>query len=348
MGINQVEGFRLFRFETFVTKFHTPADLERCVYLCDNLLVLVVRQGQFRLCTEQYRSHFCAFVKRFMDMPLHGVYVLKPNDGEVRLLTDVGVGLQPRWGCNVQVIGFVAAAEIVLDNVFPSTHSHNLLHPTKRRLGSGPGILSLLAAIQQMKKETLWVSFFFGMSWNLGGISRTRFSVATLSDKSPGGLPARPRAREHQREVMIEYGHQHGARQFGLQPGGPAWEGELREILKQHPDAGPWLARLVKKSLRQGSEIVIIFTAPEGFRLHFITVAGRLPQEADIDLMAFSFMAKVVVEQTGKTLRDEHKIVVAVPPRQLDTVLEGMDLDKAPLWKRNPIPHWTADIKTDA
>ncbi|MEC3853070.1 hypothetical protein [Paenarthrobacter ureafaciens] len=131
------------------------------------------------------------------------------------------------------------------------------------------------------------------------------------------------------------------------EPETPPWDGELRQILKVYPDAGPWLARLVRQSLRQGSEIVIIFTAPDGFRLHFITVSGRLPQEADIELMAFSFMTKVVLEQTGKTLTDAHQIVAAAAPQQLSAVLEGMNLGKAPLWKRNPIPHWTADIKSD-
>lgn len=131
-----------------------------------------------------------------------------------------------------------------------------------------------------------------------------------------------------------------------LEPETPPWDVGLRQILKLYPDAGPWLARLVRKSLRKGSEIVIIFTAPDGFRLHFITVSGRLPEEADIELMAFSFMTKVVLEQTGKTLTDAHQIVAAAAPQQLSAVLEGMNLDKAPLWKRNPIPHWTADIKT--
>ncbi|MCX8456541.1 MULTISPECIES: hypothetical protein [Paenarthrobacter] len=131
------------------------------------------------------------------------------------------------------------------------------------------------------------------------------------------------------------------------EPESPPWDGELRQILRLSPDAGPWLARLVKKSLRQGSEIVIIFTIPDASRLHFITVSGRLPREADIELMAFSFMTKVVLEQTGKTLTDAHKVVAAAAPQQLSAVLDGMNLAKAPLWKRNPVPHWTADIKTD-
>ncbi|MBT2586445.1 hypothetical protein [Arthrobacter sp. ISL-95] len=133
----------------------------------------------------------------------------------------------------------------------------------------------------------------------------------------------------------------------GRNPGAPAWVGELRAILEQYPDAGPWVAKLARKSLRKGSEIVIIFTAPDAFRLHFITMSGSLPPEADIDLLAFSFMTKAVLEQMGGTLTDAHKIVAAAAPRQINEVLEGMSLNKAPFWKRNPIPHWTAAIQTD-
>ncbi|MGO4431737.1 hypothetical protein AB4Y88_00105 [Paenarthrobacter sp. RAF9] len=130
----------------------------------------------------------------------------------------------------------------------------------------------------------------------------------------------------------------------GQSPGDRSWDGELRKVLKLRPEAGPRLARLVKTAQRQGSEIVIIFAEPDAFRLHFITVSGRLPPEADVELMAFSFMAKVIVEQMGKTLVDDHKIVAVAAPRQIGAVLERMNMGKAPFWKRNPIPHWTADI----
>ena len=122
---------------------------------------------------------------------------------------------------------------------------------------------------------------------------------------------------------------------------------ELREAFNSFPEAGPWVAKLAKKSVRQGSELIIIFSAPGAFRLQVITVTGRLPPEADIDLMAFHNMTRVVLEETRKPLTDDHQIVAAAAPAEILAVLDEMNFRRAPFLRRNPIPHWTLTLKTD-
>lgn len=120
---------------------------------------------------------------------------------------------------------------------------------------------------------------------------------------------------------------------------------ELREVLESFPQVGPWVAKLIRKSIRQGSELVIIFTSPDAFRLQVITVPGRLPPEADIDLMAFHYMTQIVLEKSRKPLTDDHRVVAAAPPTEIRAILDEMNLSSAPFWRRNPIPHWTLDLQ---
>lgn len=120
---------------------------------------------------------------------------------------------------------------------------------------------------------------------------------------------------------------------------------ELREVLNSSPETGPWVSKLVRKSIRQGSELVIIFTSPDAFRLHIITVSGGLPPEADTDLLSFHCMTKVVLDETRKPLTDDHQVVAATAPTEILAILDEMNFGKAPLWRRNPIPHWTVDLQ---
>lgn len=117
---------------------------------------------------------------------------------------------------------------------------------------------------------------------------------------------------------------------------------ELREVLDSAPEMGPWVSKLVRKSIRQGSELVIIFTSPDAFRLHIITVSGRVPAEADIDLMAFHCMTKVVLDETRKPLTYDHQVVAATAPTEILATLGGMNFGKAPLW--NAIPSRTGQL----